>query len=499
MPGPAQPNILVVMCDQLVAGLTGAYGHRVVKTPHLDRMAAAGVRFDAAYTASPLCAPARASMMTGRWSSELGVYDNAAPFPSDVPTFAHYLTNAGYDTVLSGKMHFVGADQLHGFRTRLTTDIYPADLSWTTRRDGPHVHRRPTSQPLLAQTYTTAGVRTWSKGLAFDEETHFRALEYLRSREGHKQPFCLCVSYHHPHDPFHVTQQMWDSYEDAEIEIPVLPDNLDDTYSTMDRWLNLWHGVDELDAEMRDPETMRSLRRSYLALVSYIDQKLGELVETLERYGLRENTVIVFLSDHGDMLGEKRMIQKRCFYEWSCRIPLVVEGPDRFEGGRVVSSPVSLVDLHATLCELGGVTDLEPHEGTSLVPLLRGDSRPDRIVLSELHADGIYATCFMARGPRYKLIYVNGHDRQLFDLDTDPGEWTNLAGRPEYAAVESELEAAILSAFDPDGIERKIGPSIAARKLVDEAMRRNATYWDYEPRFDPTSLYVRSRPGRSSG
>ncbi len=128
---PDRPNILLVMADQLVPFLTGAYGHPVVRTPNLDRLAERGVRFDAAYTPYPLCAPARAALLTGRYASSIGCYDNAAVFPADQPTIAHYLTNHGYDTALTGKMHFVGPDQLHGFEERLTTDIYPADFGWT--------------------------------------------------------------------------------------------------------------------------------------------------------------------------------------------------------------------------------------------------------------------------------------------------------------------------------------------------------------------------------
>ncbi|MFH1084792.1 MAG: sulfatase-like hydrolase/transferase, partial [Chloroflexota bacterium] len=125
-----QPNILLIMADQMVAALTGAYGHPVVQTPHLDRLAAEGVRFDAAYSSCPLCAPARASLITGRYIAHCKVWDNAAPLGSDQPTLAHYLTLAGYDTVASGKMHYIGPDQLHGLRTRLTTDSYPAAMAW---------------------------------------------------------------------------------------------------------------------------------------------------------------------------------------------------------------------------------------------------------------------------------------------------------------------------------------------------------------------------------
>jgi len=190
VPG-AEVNVLVVMADQLVPFLTGPYGDPVAKTPNMDALARDGVRYDAAYTPYPLCSPARASFMTGDYASRHGCYDNAAILPADVPTVCHYLTLAGYDTVLSGKMHFVGPDQLHGFAKRVTTDVYPAAMDWVPTQDpeGRFVrggHARSYVPPRV-------GPVRWSKFLAYDEETQFRALEYLRSDP--RQPFFLVVSF----------------------------------------------------------------------------------------------------------------------------------------------------------------------------------------------------------------------------------------------------------------------------------------------------------------
>ncbi|HEX6291180.1 MAG TPA: sulfatase-like hydrolase/transferase, partial [Herpetosiphonaceae bacterium] len=319
------PNILLIMADQLVPFLTGAYGHAEVKTPHLDRLVARGVRFDAAYTPYPLCAPARAALMTGRYASRLGCYDNAAVLHADEPTIAHYLTNAGYETVLSGKMHFIGPDQLHGFRRRLTTDVYPAGFDWVPILDATGQFPRGGHARMYAPP--NVGVRIWSKFLSYDEETHFRALEYIRER-GRLQPtepFFLVTSYHNPHDPFHVTEELWSLYEDTPISIPTHPEHLEATYSAMDRWLNEAHATDQVDLD--DPGNLRQLRRSYYGLVTYIDRKVGELLDALEQTGQASNTIVVFTSDHGDMLAEKRMVQKRCFYEWSARIPLIIHFP----------------------------------------------------------------------------------------------------------------------------------------------------------------------------
>lgn len=488
---PQPPNILLIIADQLVPFLMGAYDHPVVKTPHLDRLVEHGVRFNAAYTPYPLCAPARAALMTGRYASTLGCYDNAAVLPADEPTLAHYLTNAGYETVLSGKMHFIGPDQLHGFRRRLTTDVYPAGVDWIPSIDtaGKFVgggHARLYVAP-------NVGVRPWTKFLSYDEETHFRALEYLRERGRTKpaEPFFLVASYHHPHDPFHVTQELWDLYEGEQIDIPRYPQNLEATYSAMDRWLNEVHETDEVD--LGDPDSLRQLRRAYYGLVTYIDRKVGELLAALEQTGQRDNTVIIFTSDHGDMLAEKRMVQKRCFYEWSARIPLVVNLPDGGFAGRKVPQPVSLIDLLPTLLDLVGVPPEHrlPMDATSLLPLLEGSTSGERVVLSEYHVEKVRAPCFMARKGTHKYIHIHGHDSQLFDLAADPGEWHNLAGQPELHELEEMLRGLILARFDPERIAADGAASVRKREVVKAAMARNGTHWDYVPIFDATRQYVR--------
>ena len=476
---PDRPNIVLVMADQLVPFLTGAYGNPHVMTPALDRLAAEGVRFDAAYTPYPLCSPARAALVTGRYASSLGCYDNASILPADEPTVAHYLTRAGYDTVLTGKMHFVGPDQPHGFRRRLTTDVFPATMDWvpTMDEEGRFVrggHARSYVPPAV-------GVRPWTKFLSYDEETHFRALEYVRERGRLRpeEPCFLVVSYHHPHDPFHPTQELWDLYEGVEIE---LPEARPFARSAMDEWANEAHETDSVD--LADPQSLAALRRAYCALVTYVDRKVGELLAALEETGQAENTVVLFTSDHGDMLGERAMVQKRCFYEWSVRVPLLLRFPDGRAAGERVPHPVSLLDVAPTLLDLAGVGERLPLDGRSLL-----DSDPARAVFAEYHVEKVRAPCFMARRGRWKLIHVHGHASQLFDLEADPNEWEDLAGRgvPE----EDELRALVLERFDPDEIAADGADSVRRRELIREAMALNGTRWDHAPVFDDTTQYVR--------
>jgi choline-sulfatase len=494
MPKYDKPNILLIMADQLIPLLMGAYGHPVVQTPNLNRLVESGIRFDAAYSPCPLCAPARAALMTGTFISHNQVWDNAAPMASDIPTIAHYLTNAGYDTVASGKLHYVGADQLHGFQRRLTTDVYPSSFDWL-----PTAQRARETRVLDRRSHANGyclprvGVSPTSMYLAYDEETQFRALEYLNKQymeglAGTKQPFFLSVSFHHPHDPFKVPQELWDLYEGADIAIPEYPENMESTYSAMDRWLNAYHGTDRID--IKAPESLTALRRAYYGLVTYIDRKVGELIAALERLGLRENTVVVFTSDHGDMLAEKNMVQKRSFYEFSSRVPLIFNFPDSWGAGTRCEQPASLIDITPTFMEIAGVNDWRPLDGHSLLPCVEGQEQ-DRVAFSESHTNGVYEPSFMVRKGQHKYIYIRNEQHQLFDLAHDPGEWHNLCGNPAYAEIEVELQSTILETFDPDAVEQTLMQSLLNRAVVKQANELNGLHWDYAPFFDATKQYAR--------
>jgi len=499
----SKPNILLVMADQMVPFLTGAYGNKSVKTPNMDKLVSEGVRFDSAYTPCPTCAPARASLMTGKYISNHKVIDNAAPLKCDEPTLCHYLSIQGYDTVLSGKMHFIGPDQQHGFEKRLVTNIYFADFEWTVKRevdwDYAPVHKNP-----VAIDYVTGGPRQYSMQFEYDEEAHFRGLQYIYSRRMQvggtlqkppkirdTRPFFLCVSYNHPHEPFHPSKDLWDMYENEEIEIPKFPKNMEKNYSAMDIWLNKFHGVHKVD--LKNKEALKNMRRAYYALVSYIDKKLGELIKALEDTGLRDNTIIIFTSDHGDMLGEKGMVQKRCFYEYSCRIPLIINFPDGWSSGTKVNQHVSLLDLAPTILDIVGVPEEKrlPMDGKSLIPLLDNSDNKERVVYSEFHTEGVLVTCFMIRKGKYKYIYIHNNEAQLFDLENDPGEWKNLSGNPKYKDIEDDLRTCILKEFNPEKIEEVVRESLQKRMLIKEAMKITGTKWDYYPYFNASEQYWR--------
>ncbi len=473
--GQKQPNIVIILADEMVPMLLGAYGHPVVKTPHLDKLVEQGVRFDAAYANNPLCAPARAILLTGNYASNMGVYDNASSFSSEIPTINHYLAGRGYETIMSGKIHFVGPDQFHGFQTRFTETHYPADFRWVKSRDEkiPRPH---------AGNYVASGLKidAPSRPLKLDEMAHAKAIEYLKQKEK-DDPFFLFVSYNFPHEPFWPPQKYWDMYKDAEIQLPEFPENWEDKLSIMDKWLRRHSGTDVVD--VTDPESLREVRRAYYALNTYIDDKVGELMATLKKQGLDDNTIVIFTSDHGDMLGEKGMVQKRCFNEWSARVPLIIYNPYEKNRNTKQKTPVSLADLLPTMLDWVGVPEDErlAHDGKSLVPLMNGEFDPKRYALLENHSEGVYTTCFSIVRNGYKYNWFTGYGAQLINLEEDPGEWNNLSGQREYASLEHELRSIILSEFDPAELEKDVRYSLKSRMLIQSVLEKQGVDWSFKP------------------
>ncbi|MEM7376221.1 MAG: choline-sulfatase [Pseudomonadota bacterium] len=486
------PNIVLIMADQLAPQFTGTYGHPVVQTPAMSALAARGTRFDAAYCNSPLCAPSRFSFMSGQLVTRIAAYDNASEFPATIPTFAHYLRAMGYRTCLSGKMHFVGPDQLHGFDERITTDIYPSDFAWTPNWEAPDERIDKWYHNMDSVREAGEGVGTFQ--IDYDEEVAFFAkrklLDYARDNTA---PFCMVASFIHPHDPYVALPRFWNLYDDADIDMPkhVLSREQQDPFSQ-----RLMDGIEASTVAVSEQE-VRNARRAYYANTSYVDSKVGELLQCLEDNGQLDNTIVIVTADHGDMLGERGLWYKMSHFEHSARVPLIMAGPGIANG--TVDNACSLVDILPTLLDIAASEGADtptlgqPIDGRSLLPAARGETDPVSEAIGEYCAEMTAHPVFMIRRGPWKYIHCEADPAQLYHLETDPDELTNLAGDPAHADTAAAFRAEAESRWDSAALREQIIATQHQRRAVHTAMQAGILpHWDYTPPRDATQEYVRN-------
>ncbi len=471
-------NFLLIQCDQLNPAFLRQYGNPIADTPNLDKLADRSFIFDSAYTNFPLCAPSRFSMLSGQLASKIGAYDNGAEFVSATPTIAHYMRTSGYQTSLVGKMHFVGADQLHGYEERVTTDIYPADFNWTGDWT-----EAVMGQSNNAKTFTDAGICLRNVQMEYDEEVCHRGVRKIfdLARRNDPRPFFLTISMTHPHDPYQCLQPHWDRYDHDAIDMPVVANLTEAQSDPYSKRLLIQYGLDSFTPS---EEQIRVARHAYYGSISYLDDQVGKILNTLEVTGLDQNTVIVFTSDHGDMLGERGMWYKKCFFESSVRVPLMIHAPG--SDSQRISENVSLVDLLPTFVEMA--TDKPPGElilgecqGNSLRGLIQGQDTdwPDT-VYSENLAEGAGAAIVMVKQGKIKYTRSGIDPEQLFDLEADPQELNNLAGDAGYSDIQKSLGDKADQMWDVDKLSEQVRASQQQRMFVREALKIGAvTPWDY--------------------
>ena len=481
-----QPNVLLIQADQLKPQVLGCHGGPAL-TPHIDALAETGVVFDNAYCNFPLCAPSRFSMLAGMLPSRIGAYDNGAEFTAQTPTFAHYLRLAGYQTCLSGKQHFVGPDMLHGFHQRLTSELYPTDFAWTPSWTE---HRMESNND--SSGVRRAGICTRSVQIDHDEAVLYRARaqlhDHARNRE---QPFLLVASFTHPHEPYYCEQEYWDRYRHDDIEMPQIPlqpatKRLPHTQRMLEHY-----GMLEGDVTLAH---IRVARHAYLANVSYVDDMVGTLTDTLKRTGLLDNTVIIVTADHGDMLGEHGMWFKKHLFDQCLRVPLIISAPQQFSASRS-SQNVSLVDVLPTLSAIAGI-DANEHapsklDGDSLLALCNGDeSLVHRPIYAEITSEGVPAPILMVKQGQHKLLTGGGVADVLFDVATDPNETTDLIDDQPTSTMRTQLQALAAAQWDTDALTAAIIASQKRRRLVDRAHQDGHRVDWHVPPSDPTDRWL---------
>ena len=436
-----RPHFLLIMSDQHNPHVMGCAGDGVVRTPHLDALAAGGVRFGSATCGSPLCVPSRMTFLTGRHCSDLDVYTNGCYLPSDVPTFAHSLGAAGYEVTLGGRMHFVGPDQRHGFHRRLVGDV-TASVPGGPGIDLGHIPTVSTGQTRATVEVSGPGRTSYQ---AFDEAVLGGCQEYLRERAEHPDdPFCLVTGLVLPHCPYIAPKALYDYYLDR-VAPPRLPDGYLGSVPEPVRGMRQGRGFDELT-----PDQVRSARAAYYGVVEVVDGLVGRLLDTLRETGLADNTIIIYTSDHGDCIGENGWWCKTNFYEGSVGVPLIVNTPGRLLEACECTLNASLLDLGPTLLDYAGAEPLPGVAGRSLRPLLEGavPAGWDDTVFSEMVGYGHEPPGRMIRQGPWKLVWYPGFPPLLFNLEEDPGELMNVADAPELRRLREQLHERVQEGFD---------------------------------------------------
>ena len=457
-----RPNILLIMSDQHHAGIMGCAGDEVIHTPAMDRLASDGVRFSNAYCPFPLCGPSRMSFMTCRHPHEIGLWDNEGELHSDIPTFAHTFLKGGYDTVLSGRMHFVGQDQRHGFAERILGDVPESAYlaaGWKLQKVLGDLVDTPGMS--LAGVVKSGPGRTGYH--AYDETVTRTTVDWLhqRAKTGGEKPFLLTVGYAAPHCPFVSPPEDFERYADVitHEDLPV-PDDTVHPVNADRRKKFQEDPLPPADARWRT-------RVAYYGLCTFLDRQVGTIIEALEDAGMAHNTIVVYTSDHGEMLGEHGMWWKSTFYDGACRVPLIVSWPGRIEGGGSVSHNVSLMDIGTTLIEMTGVEPLPGASGRSFHALMGGNSEAwDDAVFAEYTARYIETPGRMVRYGRWKYNYYHGLRPELFDMEEDPDEKRDLWEDPDYRDIRRQLHDLVLKDWDPDRVTAHVRRCTRERRLI---------------------------------
>ncbi|MCG8479328.1 MAG: sulfatase-like hydrolase/transferase [Spirochaetales bacterium] len=442
----SRPNIIFLLSDQHHAGVIGAAGDRHVATPHLDRLYRTGTSLTNAYCNAPLCVPSRSSMLSGLFPVRTGVQNNMQCLPSSLPTFVNSLGAAGYQTALSGRMHFVSWDQRHGFERRMVGDMTPTHPGIDNQAQLYGSLVRGPNQSRVAIEKSGAGS---SAVLEYDEAVYREAARFVTERRD-SRPLFLVVGSYGPHCPYVAPPELFDRYYRTLPRLE-LPENYRRrVHPAVQAWYR------NRDIQDVTPEETHRVRAAYYGMVTYLDSLIGGFMNVVESTLDMNNTIVVYGSDHGDNIGEHGLFWKTNFYEGASRVPCVFRWDDRIEAGRAIRGVTSLVDLAPTFIDFAGAEPLPRYDGRSLADVLVNGGEPVKrdvfSFCSDIKGDSPSA---MVRRDSFKLVVHAGYDAvQLFDLADDPQEYHDLGTDPAYQPIIRELRAALDNLWnEQDAIE----------------------------------------------
>ena len=470
----SRPNILFIMVDEMRWDAMSCAGHPFVRTPHLDRLAQAGTRFATTYTCAPVCVPSRYSLFTSRYGHCHGSLGNSTPTKPGELFLPAILRHSGYQTAISGKLHFLPSNQEFGF-----------DYFWSYHEEGPgklqnwpdYLEQKygQDAHKLFDQPYPSDPLGKDIARLAYakeDQQTFWitaRALDYFKLRDTTK-PFFLFVSYLDPHSPSHLTEPYWSMYNYKQMPRPVIPDAARKIRAAALK--TGAQGPGPARSFIDNEEMAQKLTAAYFAKINMVDDNVGRLLDEAEKQGLLDNTIIIFTADHGNMLGDRGRWFKGVMYEGSSRIPLLIKAPptskyaETFNRGKVIEEVVEHIDIMPTVMEIAGqpLAGLPGIQGQSLAHLVAGtEPHWKNIAFAELGTQ-------MVRTPQYKLIKLDDQ-YELYDMLQDPKEAHDLSHDPACANVLAELKSkmeAWLKECPPapviEGVEKSMPTAAVNRK-----------------------------------
>ncbi|MCE2432023.1 MAG: sulfatase-like hydrolase/transferase [Candidatus Latescibacteria bacterium] len=456
-----RPNILVIMSDEHDPAVMGCYGDSIVQTPHMDRLAEEGIVFDAAYTTSPLCAPARASFTAVQYVSRCGVWTNDCQLPSDdYPSLPHALNAVGYECWLGGKMHFAGTHR-YGFR-----DVYPGANQGDRSGKGGRRAFDDLSESSFGWEGRVAAFKTsdTSPILEKDRKVTAECSAFLQNRSADDKPFFLLAGYLAPHFPLTIPEAYYVPYKDK-VSMPEIPEGFLETLPTNYKHLRAGFGVTNAT-----PEQTKLGRELYWGFVNWLDDEIGKLLSALNDSEVADNTIVIYCTDHGENKGDHGLWWKNNMYEHASRTPLIVSFPKRWAGGQRRTGVCSLVDLAQTIAEISGAERSDDWDGESLLNYLDdGNSDWRDIAVSEYYAHNIASGIAMIRQGPWKYVYhtrfdeVHGPERELYNLEEDAGEFNNLADDPAQADRIAQLHDLLTRELrrDPEEAEAQSRADLA--------------------------------------
>ncbi|MEL6653149.1 MAG: sulfatase-like hydrolase/transferase [Bacteroidota bacterium] len=438
-------NVLFIISDDLATHAVGAYGNEIIRTPNIDALAAAGVRFERAYATSPMCTPSRASLMTGLYPHTAGVTLLQTPLPDSVLTIAEYLKEQGFATGLFGKHHF-NSNLKHGFDTLVNNREHQQFLASATQPSVPEGTKvRPPWKPFQdhARTWLNAEGATSGNWYDFDQGTFFArsGIDFIKQHQ--QERFFAVISFREPHSPFNFPNEFADAYDPSEV--PLAGGDAED-----ERF------IPQVFADLTEEEK-RGIVRSYYSSVEYMDRNVGLVLDELKKMGLDESTLVVFVGDHGYLLNHHNRFEKHMMWEEAITTPLIIRG---YEQGTVVEQPVSLLDIVPTMVESLGLEAMPDRQGIALQPVLQGvNTKLHQFIFAEylednkaMITDGEYKYIFTSGKNDLGSGYATGNeptgiDHRLYHLPSDPQEQTNLIMRPEHAPRVDRLMMSMAYTF----------------------------------------------------